>query len=245
MDIISRGMVFAAILLLCLVPFIIVLNALAGHTALTSLARRIGLSHEAAADLGRLFAPPTSTSAAISGLGYVLFILGGIAAAATIQDLYERVFELEARGFKNVPHQLAWLAALIGAFLVAGRLGPPLHQHAGPVVLGLFGFVGVGLFWWFSMWLLLAGRMRWRELLPAAIATGICWVGMEAVFALTLSSSIVSDYDKYGAIGIVFAVMSYLIAIGVVIILGAVAGVVWRERKGPHATSGSTSGDLE
>ena len=35
---------------------------------------------------------------------------------------------------------------------------------------------------------------------------------------------------KYGPIGVVFALMSWLIAIGVVIILSAVAGVVWRER---------------
>jgi hypothetical protein len=33
-----------------------------------------------------------------------------------------------------------------------------------------------------------------------------------------------------GPIGTVFALMSYLIAIGVVVILGAVTGLVWQER---------------
>ena len=33
-----------------------------------------------------------------------------------------------------------------------------------------------------------------------------------------------------GPIGVVFALMAYLIAIGVVVILGAVTGVVWQER---------------
>jgi membrane protein len=41
---------------------------------------------------------------------------------------------------------------------------------------------------------------------------------------------VISDDDKYGPIGIVFALLSWLIAIGVVIILGAVAGIVWHER---------------
>jgi membrane protein len=50
------------------------------------------------------------------------------------------------------------------------------------------------------------------------------------VFRLTLSSTIVSDYRKYGSIGVVFAIMSLLIAIGVVIMLGALLGVMWRER---------------
>jgi membrane protein len=41
---------------------------------------------------------------------------------------------------------------------------------------------------------------------------------------------VISNHQKYGPIGVVFALMSWLIAIGVVIILGAVVGLVWRER---------------
>ena len=98
------------------------------------------------------------------------------------------------------------------------------------MVLGLVGLVVLTLFWWFTMWLLLGGRITWLELLPSAIATAVCWIGMEVVFSFIFSSSVISDDKKYGSIGVVFALMSYLIAIGVVIILGAVFGVVWRER---------------
>jgi membrane protein len=42
---------------------------------------------------------------------------------------------------------------------------------------------------------------------------------------------ITSNDQKYGPIGVVFCLMSYLIAIGVVIILGAVTGLVWQERR--------------
>jgi membrane protein len=41
---------------------------------------------------------------------------------------------------------------------------------------------------------------------------------------------IISSCDRYGPIGVVFDIMSYFLAIGVVIILGAVLGIVWRER---------------
>jgi membrane protein len=80
------------------------------------------------------------------------------------------------------------------------------------------------------MWFLLAGRISWRNLLPAAVATAVCWLGMEAVFSVIFSGTVISDDKKYGPIGVVFALMSWLIAIGVVIILGAVAGIVWQER---------------
>ena len=53
---------------------------------------------------------------------------------------------------------------------------------------------------------------------------------MEAVFAVIFSGMVTSDHNEYGPIGTVFALMSYLIAIGVVVILGAVTGLVWQER---------------
>ena len=56
------------------------------------------------------------------------------------------------------------------------------------------------------------------------------WLGLEAVFSVISSGMVTSDDKKDGPPGVVFALMSWLIAIGVVIILGAVAGIVWRER---------------
>jgi membrane protein len=91
------------------------------------------------------------------------------------------------------------------------------------------------------MWLLLAGKLAWRELFPSALATGIFWLGMVVVFRLTMSSTIISNYRKYGPIGVVFAVMSVLIAIGVVIMLGALVGLAWRERHGERDMSTTPS----
>ena len=53
---------------------------------------------------------------------------------------------------------------------------------------------------------------------------------MEAVFSVVFSGMVISNDEKDGPIGIVFALLSWLIAIGVVIIVGAVTGIVWRER---------------
>jgi len=41
---------------------------------------------------------------------------------------------------------------------------------------------------------------------------------------------VISDEHTYGPIGTIFALLSYLIAIGVVVILGAVAGRAWNDR---------------
>jgi hypothetical protein len=49
---------------------------------------------------------------------------------------------------------------------------------------------------------------------------------------------VISDDNKYGPIGIIFALLSYLIAIGVVVILGVVAGLVWQERSSGQSEAG-------
>ena len=64
----------------------------------------------------------------------------------------------------------------------------------------------------------------------SSIATGVFWLGMEVVFRFFFSGMVISEDQEYGPIGIVFAIMSFLIAIGVVVVLGAVVGLVWQER---------------
>ena len=90
--------------------------------------------------------------------------------------------------------------------------------------------VAVSGFWWFTMWFLLAGRVSWRRLYPCAVTTGAFWMGMLAVFAAILSGMVISYDQKYGPIGVVFGLMSFFIAVGVVIILGAAVGLMWQDR---------------
>ena len=80
------------------------------------------------------------------------------------------------------------------------------------------------------MRILLAGRISRRALFPAACATGVLYVAIQAVFSLVFSAMVISDEHTYGPIGTIFALLSYLIAIGVVVILGAVAGRAWNDR---------------
>ncbi len=240
-DFMSKAMLLAATILLCFIPFTIVVAAFAGRSDVTGLVRRLGLNQEAAQDVNHIFGPAHATTAAISGAGYVLFILGGIAFASAIQDIYEKVFGLEGRGIKNLPHQLLWLAFIFLGSFVFSAASPPLVHTGGPILLAVVALIVLSLFWWFTIWLLLAGREPWRTLLPSAIATAVCWVGMYAVFHLVFSNSVTSDDKKYGPIGVIFALMSFFIAVGVVIVLGAVVGLVWRERRSARQLAGDRS----
>jgi membrane protein len=228
-DFLNQGMIFAGTLLLCAFPFLIVVDALHGQSTARGLGRRLGLNRQAAGDIGHLFTSSHATVASVTGVAWVFLVLSGYSLAASLQGLYHRVFGLDSRTTRDAPRALIWLVLLVAWLVASGWAGPRIRK-GGPVEFAVVGLVLFTLFWWFTMWLLLAGRIPWRRLLPCAVATGVFWLGMEAVFAVIFSGMVTSDHNEYGPIGTVFALMSYLIAIGVVVILGAVTGLVWQER---------------
>ena len=227
---VNHGLLLAAVLLLCFLPFLLVIESVTGRNDASVLIQRFGLSAEAAHAVRQAFTSPTTPSTALSGLSWVFFFVFGLAAAAAIQALYESVFEVKGRGLRDAPRRAVWLTAAIGLTFAGVWTQPWLHHVGGTGLVAVAALPAATAFWWFSMWLLLAGKMGWRELFPSALATGICWLGMVIVFRLTLSATIESNYTRYGSAGVVFAIMPVLIAIGVVLVLGALLGVAWRER---------------
>lgn len=228
-ELINQAIMLAAMLLLCAVPFMLVASALAGRDAVPTLTRRLGLSDEAATDFGRLFASATATDAAITGMSWVFFVVAGIAVGGSLQQLYQRVFRLPPLGPRDRLRSLVWLAVCVAWIAAGTSVGHAVHGSVPELwwLLNVPAFVG---FFWFTMWFLLAGRVGWRRLLPCAVATGVFWVGMVAFFHVFFSGMVISSNDKYGPIGVVLSLMSFFIAIGVVIILGAATGMMWHER---------------
>jgi membrane protein len=228
-DFMNQAMLLAATLLLCAVPFFLVATALEGRSAVSALTVRLGLSKQAAADVGHLFTSASATSNAVTGLSWAFFLLAGIAAATAIQTLYQRVFGQDSRGLRDRLRTVIWLALAAGWFALNTSVAPSFRANA-PVlwwIVSIPAFIG---FWWFTMWFLLAGRVSWRRLYPCAVATGAFWLGMLAVFSVIFSGMVISYDQKYGPIGIVFGLMSFFIAIGVVITLGAALGLMWQDR---------------
>jgi membrane protein len=229
-DVANQGLLVAAVLLVCFVPFLLVLQSVSGREDASGFIMRFGLTDDAAHAVRRAFTSPAPPSTAVSGLTWVFFVLFGIATAGAIQELYERVFGRKGRGFRDTPRRVAWLAVALGLSFVGAWTQPWLDRVGGTGLVAVAALPSATAFWWLSMWLLLGGKLGWRELFPSALATGLCWLGMVIFFRLTLSATIASDYRKYGSAGVIFAIMPLLIAIGVVITLGAVLGVAWQQR---------------
>ncbi len=230
LDFINQAMQFAAILLLCFLPFLIIVGALAGHSVVAGLTRQLGLNHEASGLVGQLFNSSSKTSNAVTAQGIIFTIFGGIGTAATLQAIYERLFGLRSRGMKDFHRQLVWIVATVATASFAGWVGRAIGPvEGGRVWIGLMSVPVLVAFWFFTLWTLVGSRVPPRRFVAPAVATTLFWIGLGVFSKYFFSNTIIGDHREYGPIGVVFALMSWLIAIGVVIILGAVVGTVWSE----------------
>ena len=226
----DRIILFGAALLLSVLPLIIILTAFASTRVDDDIAKHLGLNRQGSRMIEGLFRSSNISFNLGILVSLLLSLAGTIAVARSVQVIYELTFEqVHAQGVGNLLRCFVWIAGLAGLLILDGTISGPLRDGpAGPLVLGLVDFVVLALFFWWSIHFLLAGRESWPRVRPSAVATALFWIGLGVFASLYFSSTIVSDSRLYGTIGVVFTLVTWFIAMGAVITLGAVSGAVWR-----------------
>ena len=230
LDFMNQAMVLAGTFLLCVFPFLIVLSDLAGRGAASTFSRRLGLNQQAAADMGHLFTSSGATSATITTACLILLVLFALAGASVVHELYLRIFGLDPRGTRDLLRKLIRVGLVVGWLLLGGLVGP----RCGPA-----GRCRSGLSSWSR--LPVSGGSRCGSCSAGGSpGAGYCrapWPPGCAGWAWWPSS--LSHLLGHGHLVLrrvrpdrrrVFGLLSYILAVGVVIILGAVVGLVWHER---------------
>jgi membrane protein len=232
LDFANRIVLFGSSLLLSVLPFVILMSTFANERIDDDIARHIGLDPRGSRIIAQLFqaSPRHPVAAVVTAM--IVAVAGTVGVAGSLQGIYESVFDQPRRGMRDIIRFLIWVGALFGALLTEALISAGMRSvPARPLVQGVLVFAGVTAFFWWTMHFLLAGRVRWRVLLPSAIFTGIFWVVLEGVGSIYFSSSIDSDNDTYGKIGVVFTLATWFIAVGAVIVLGTVLGSAFNLRK--------------
>jgi membrane protein len=232
LDFAEQIILLGAGLLVSLLPFLILLSAFASERIDDDLALRLGLNQRASGIVSHLL---TSSPAVLNVATFtsLLFVAAGtLAVASSLQQIYEKAFRQDHRGVRDVYRLPVWVVVLCAVVAFESIVGRPVRDAPGGVVLAeLVTLAVMTPFFWWTMHFLLAGRVPWRKLLLAATATGVFYVGLGVFSKFYFSSTIISDSRTYGTIGAVFGILTWLIAVSAVIILGAVAGVVWDGRR--------------
>ena len=238
LDFMNQAILFGAGVLLSLLPFLVLLSAFANERVDDDLALHLGLDHRAATIVSHLFTQHGAKWNSATALSLLVMVAGTITVVSALQAIYEKAFDQQHRGMRDLPRFVVWTIVMCAVVALPGLLAEPLG--ALPEGFGLLDFLTLAIFvpfvWW-TMHFLLAGRVEWRRLFPSAVATGLFGAAFGVFSTLYFSSTIISDDRIYGPIGAVFDIVTWLVGIGAVIILGAVAGVAWQERR--DATTGA------
>jgi membrane protein len=225
--------IFGASLLLSVLPLIIVLSTYASHRIQDDIARHLGLSAQGTRVVDGLFKASAASLNLAVLLGLLLSLAGTIVVGRSVEMIYERAFDQPplSRG-EGWLRCTVWVVVISGVLITDGAIDQALRRDAGSVVFGLVEFVLFSLFFWWSIHFLLAGRESWRAVRPAAVTTGLFWMGLGVFAAFYFSTTVVSDSKTYGTIGVTFTLVTWFIAVGAIISLGAVTGAVWHKRRG-------------
>jgi membrane protein len=224
----DRSIALASGALTAVIPLAIIASALSSQLGGKDTAHRIidryDLTGGGAQAVTDIFSPPSGTSTSIGIIGFLFLMVAVLSFARAMQRLIEQTWELEPLSVRNTFNGLLWIGGLcayiaLSGFVHAALGGSRLELTATLLVTPLSA---VFLVW--TGWVLSAKRIARQALLPFAVV-GSALLALYSVGAAVYVPHLFSTYTtRYGVIGAVFAIISALFCVMVVIVASSAAG---------------------
>jgi|tagenome__1003787_1003787.scaffolds.fasta_scaffold20952473_2 membrane protein len=230
---------------IAVVPAIIVVSSLSSNPDALSdrLIERLGLTGSAADAVHELFAQPTNSPGAVTFLGLLILFFSFLSFMRALQRTYESAWELPPVGLRGTLHGLSSVVIFAVLLVALGLLGTLSRSIPAGSVLTLPLKVVVSAVLWLQLQrMLLSRRVSRRQLRPGAVVAGLMQV-VTSVYAATYLPHLVStDAERYGVIGVTFALLTWLIVIAAgmvaIAVVSAEAGFRQRARLAGQAQLG-------
>lgn len=232
-EVIDRSMVIAAQGLLALTPLLIVVAAFLPDDLAASLGSRfedvMGIEGSSAPIRDTLSADQVQTQTGVAG--FLLALASAISFAKAIQRMHERVWERpHFGGLIGMRRCFVWLIGWLLCLQLVALVGQSFAQVAASDMLRLTLKVVLGtLVWWWTAHALLLGRVRWNDLLCGALLTAIGSTALVQGSRLVMPRYVEANVAQFGPLGLIFAVATWLIAFGGVMVVSTVLGRVLTE----------------
>ena len=231
----DRAMALAAQAFSALIPLIIVYSAVVPHEQgqdfASELIDRFDLSGSAADTVRTAFASPSTVENSISVLSALLVIISALSFSRGMQRLYEGAYRQPTLGMRNTGRGLMWLLMLV----IYLSLRPLVADIFSGTFGRIFGSLALAAaVWTATPYLLLAGRLEWHDLLPGAGLTAIGMSALSVTSVIWFPRSISASADQFGAMGVAFALLSWLFAAACVLVVTATGGAVINEQLDAH-----------
>jgi membrane protein len=224
----DRSIALASGALTAMIPLTIVVSAVASELGGKGTADRIidryDLTGGGAEAVKDVFAPPEGSSTSIGILGFLFLMVAVLSFTRGVQRLVEQTWELEPLSVRNTFNGLLWIGGLVLYLALSGILHAVLGRTRLELSAALLATPLTAAFLVWSGRVLSARRIERQDLLPFGIF-GAVLLALYSVGATVYVPHLFSSYStRYGVIGAVFAMISALFAVMVVLVGSAAAG---------------------
>jgi uncharacterized BrkB/YihY/UPF0761 family membrane protein len=218
----DRAIALASLTFSALIPLgIVVSGALSDHNIGDHLVERFGLEGNGATAVNDLFDTGEDLASSFSVFSAFLLLVTILSFSRAIQRMFERTWELPPLSVRNTKNGLIWMCGLVVYAVITGVVRANYNSGVLEILTGtVLGLLSVVFVVW-SGELLSNRRIRRHELLPAAILVAAVG-GLMAIAGDIYVPRLFNSYaDRYGAVGAVFALISWLF----ILMVGLVAAV--------------------
>jgi uncharacterized BrkB/YihY/UPF0761 family membrane protein len=224
----DRSIALASGALTALIPLTIVASALSSELGGKGTAERIidryDLTGGGAEAVKDVFAPASGTSTSLGVLGFLFLMVTVLSFTRAVQRLVEQTWELDPLSVRNTFNGLLWVGGLGLYAALSGLLQVGLGRSNVDLAAALLALPLSVIFLVWSGRVLSAKRIERQDLLPFGIV-GAVLLAVYSVGAAVYVPHLFSVYtSRYGVIGAVFAIISALFCVMVVVVGSAAAG---------------------
>lgn len=226
-DIFDRAMTIAAQTFTSVLPILILIATWAGAGAADDTAEALDLPDESQSLLDE--AVRGAGNAAFGVVGALIVVVSATSLSRALNRAFTAVWSLP-RPRNRLASAWRWLAAVVvlalsiilvrGLVTLAGELPPP---RAWQSATAFASDVAVAVF---LPWVLLAGAVRPRLLLPGAALFAAVMLVVRPVSAAWLPRALETSADRFGSIGVAFTYLAWLYVAAFCFLAAAVVGRV-------------------
>jgi membrane protein len=242
----DRAFVLAGQAFTTVIPLLILVSAATRKNGSALVADRLNnrfrLTGAPAQALRTLFERPPGATGAVTVVGVVILLFSLTSLTRSLQRTFEAAWGLPRAGMKGTLHGLTGMGLLLASVLVLSVLVAAVRPlPAGVLVAPVLRTVVAAAIWLVLQDLLLSRRVPMRALLPGAVVAGIGQTVISIYTSAWMPRVIAHNADRYGVIGVTFAMVSWLIVIGFALVaFAAIAAELGRslptDDAGPAAT---------
>ena len=196
---------------------------------------QLGLEDEAADAVTKAIDTARDSRRAASIVGVAGLLWSGLGLVAAFQYAINAAWQVKGKGWRDKLKGLMWLGGATLLFLTSFATSAVIRLLPGFLApLGVLAGLSVNFGLWLWTFKVLGTRdVGWKALVPGAVVGALGFEILKAIGAFYVPMAVASASALYGTLGVVFAILAWLLFFGRLVVYAAVVNVVrWEEDHG-------------